>query len=240
MSLPDELWRLILELGVETSSLTYKDICCLSMASRRLNHLSKEDSIWSKLLSSDFPTLSSSSSSSSTSTPPKSIYQTRFEKDKAKKLLAEKRAVLRLESQIHEHTRKVHEIEHQLGDENEKIKSAIDELKNLQKVKEASSALKVWQPEIVHGRHRQIVEHCSVPVDSRINVLDMEIKLCRQQMIGFLKARREEKGRLEMVKEKLLKVKYRSFECLEGSLKSNVDDESRKCRKILKKVKRVE
>ncbi|CAH1421245.1 unnamed protein product [Lactuca virosa] len=233
MSLPDELWRLILELGVETSSLTYKDICCLSMASRRLNHLSKEDNIWSKLLSSDFPTLSSSS----TSTPPKSIYQTRFEKDKAKKLLAEKRAVLRLESQIHEHTRKVHEIEHQLDEENEKIKSAIDELKNLQKVKEASSALKVWQPEIVHGRHRQIVEHCSVPVESRINVLDMEIKLCRQQMIGFLKARREEKGRLEMVKEKLLKVKYRSFECLE---RSNVDDESRKCRKNLKKVKRVE
>ena len=172
------------------------------MTSKRLNRLSKEDIIWSKLLSSDFPT----HPSSSTSTPPKSIYQTRFEKDKAKKLLAEKRAVLRLESQIHEHKRKVHEIEHQLGEENERITAAIDELKNLQTVKEASTALKVSQPAIVHGRQREIVENCSVPVDSRINVLEMEIKLCRQQIFGFLKARRDENGRLEAVKKKLSKV----------------------------------
>lgn len=224
-----------MELGVEASSLTYKDICCLSMTSRRLNHLSKEDKIWSKLLSFDFPTHSSSSTSMI-----KSIYQTRFEKDKAKKLLAEKRAVLRLESQVHEHTRKVREIEHQLGEENEKIKAAIDELKNLQRVKEASTALKVWQPEIIHGRQRQIVENCSVPVDSRMNVLQMEIKLCRQQISGFLKARRDENGRLDVVKEKLSKVKYRSFQSLEGGLRSNGDDESRKCKKNSKKLKNVE
>ncbi|KAI3768246.1 hypothetical protein L2E82_18771 [Cichorium intybus] len=236
MSLPDELWRWVLELGVETSSLTYKDVCCISMASRRLNRLSKEDIIWSKLLSSDFPT----TPSSSTSLSPKSIYQTRFEKDKAKKRLAEKRAVLRIESQIHEHKRKVKEIEVQLVEENEKIKAAIDELKNLQKVREASTALKVWQPEVVHGRHRQIVEHCSVPVDSRINALEMEIKLCKQQILGFLKARRDESERVEGAKERLSKVKYRSFESLEGGSSSNGGGEFRKCKKNSKKLKKVE
>ncbi|KAI3723697.1 hypothetical protein L2E82_35453 [Cichorium intybus] len=41
-----------------------------------------------------------------------------------------------------------------IGEENEKIKVVIDELKSLQK----------------------IVEYCSVPVDSRINAVEMEIK----------------------------------------------------------------
>ncbi|KAI3782453.1 hypothetical protein L2E82_12500 [Cichorium intybus] len=42
-----------------------------------------------------------------------------------------------------------------IGEENEKIKATIDELKSLQKVREASTV---------------------VPVDSRINALEMEIK----------------------------------------------------------------
>ncbi|GAB2303705.1 hypothetical protein Dimus_037689 [Dionaea muscipula] len=90
--LPDELWRRIMEVGVQGSSLTYKDLCCLSISCRRLRRLSDEDSLWSYLLSSDFsptaaanPLSASSSSSSSTigssssrASSPKILYRIRF------------------------------------------------------------------------------------------------------------------------------------------------------------------
>lgn len=236
MLLPDELWRLIFELGVETSCLTYKDLCCLSMSCRRFNRLSKENVLWSKLLSFDFPTHSSSSIDHSSS---KSLYQIRFEKDKVKKLLAERRVVLRIESQIHEHKRKLNELHGQLVEENEKIKAAIVELKNLHRVREASTALKVWQPEIVHTRQKQIVKHSSLQVDFRINALEMEIKLCKQQISGFLKAQKDENSRLEATKDRLSKVTYRRLESLEGGSRSSVDDESINGRNNSKKLKRL-
>lgn len=49
-------------------------------------------------------------------------------------------------------------------------------------------ALNVWQPEVVRGRQKQIVEQCVVNVDSRISALDMELKLCKQQIAGYDKA----------------------------------------------------
>lgn len=54
--------------------------------------------------------------------------------------------------------------------------------------REASVALKVWQPEVIRGRQKQIVEQCVVPVESRIRALEMELKLCKQQILGFEKA----------------------------------------------------
>ncbi|XP_024978149.1 F-box protein SKIP24 [Cynara cardunculus var. scolymus] len=236
MSLPDELWRWILKLGVESSCLSYKDLCCLSMSCRRLNHLSNEETVWSKLLSSDYP----AHPSSYTDHPsPKSLYQIRFEKDRVKKLLAERRAVLRIESQILEHERKLQEIQLQLVEEKEKNKTAIIELNNLRKVREASTALKVWQPQVIRSRQKQIVEHCSVPVDFRMNALEMEIKLCMQQISGFLKARKDEKSRLEATKERLSKVKYRPLQSFEGGSKSSLDDESRNRGMNSNKSKRV-
>jgi len=58
----------------------------------------------------------------------------------------------------------------------------------LKTFRQASVALNVWQPEVIRGRQKQIVEQCSVPVDSRINVLEMELKLCKQQIVVFEKA----------------------------------------------------
>lgn len=49
--------------------------------------------------------------------------------------------------------------------------------------RQASVALNVWQPEVVRGRQKQIVEQCAVPVDSRINALKMELKLCKQHVV---------------------------------------------------------
>lgn len=48
--------------------------------------------------------------------------------------------------------------------------------------REASVALRVWQPEVIRARQRQIVEQCSVSVDSRLRTLDMELKLCELQI----------------------------------------------------------
>lgn len=52
----------------------------------------------------------------------------------------------------------------------------------------ASVALNVWQPDIIRGRQKQLVEQCAVPVESRIRTLEMEHKLCKQQISVFDKA----------------------------------------------------
>jgi len=80
--LPDELWARVLELGVASSALGFRDLCCLAIASRRLGRLSLPPALWSALLSRDFPSQSQPSSSPSTSQQqqqqhPKSIYNTK-------------------------------------------------------------------------------------------------------------------------------------------------------------------
>lgn len=134
-ALPDELVRKILESGVQNRSFTYKDLCCLSIACRRLHRLSAEDSLWSHLLSSDFPNNSSHSSSSSSASSIKAVYRTRFEKDRERKLAAHRRAVLRKESQVAENLRKVREIESKLRDEADKLKFTAAELSNLRRAR---------------------------------------------------------------------------------------------------------
>ena len=62
--LPDELWARVLELGVASSALGFRDLCCLAIASRRLGRLSLHPALWSALLSRDFPSQSQPSSSS--------------------------------------------------------------------------------------------------------------------------------------------------------------------------------
>ncbi|MCL7027708.1 hypothetical protein MKW94_024570, partial [Papaver nudicaule] len=52
----------------------------------------------------------------------------------------------------------------------------------------ASVALNVWQPDIVRGSQKQVVEQCTVPIESRIRSLEMEHKLCKQQIAVFEKA----------------------------------------------------
>lgn len=56
------------------------------------------------------------------------------------------------------------------------------------RLREATVALNVWQPEVIRARQKQIVEQCSVSVDSRYRTLDMELKLCKQQIAIFRKA----------------------------------------------------
>nr|GME05865.1 F-box protein SKIP24 [Ipomoea batatas] len=207
--LPDELWRRILETGIHLSNLSYRDLCCISITCRRLNRISGEDFLWYSLLSSDFPQPHHNDPSpASTSSKKKSLYKIRYERDRERKRLAHRRAVLRMESEVAEHRRKIQELELQLAEEKEKMKSAVVELSNLRRVRQASVALNVWQPDVIRGRQKQVVEQCNVPVDSRINSTEMELRLCRQQIEGFDKALRVEVRRLEAAKEKLASVKY--------------------------------
>ena len=54
--------------------------------------------------------------------------------------------------------------------------------------RQASVALNVWQPEVVRGRQKQLVEQCVVPAESRIHALQMELRLCRQQIMNLKKS----------------------------------------------------
>ena len=46
-------------------------------------------------------------------------------------------------------------------------------------------ALNVWQPQVVRGRQKQLVQQCTVPVDSRLSDLHMELKVCKQQIATY-------------------------------------------------------
>lgn len=54
--------------------------------------------------------------------------------------------------------------------------------------RQASVALNVWQPEVIRGRQKQLVEQCVVPAESRIHALEMELRLCKQQIMGLEKS----------------------------------------------------
>ena len=49
-------------------------------------------------------------------------------------------------------------------------------------------ALNVWQPQVVRGRQKQLVQQCTVPVDSRLSNLNMELKACKQQIATYKNA----------------------------------------------------
>ncbi|KAF3644036.1 F-box protein SKIP24 [Capsicum annuum] len=208
-ALPEELWRRIFEIGIESSNFNYKDLCCLSITCKLLNRLSHDDSLWSSLFSADFPQyhinqLPSSSSSISN----KSLYKIRYEKVREQKLLAHRRAVLRIQSEINEHSRRIGAMEHQCAEEKEKMKNAVSEMVNLRQIRQAKVALNVWQPEIVRGKQKQMVEQCNIPIDDRIRAIEMELKLCKQQLQGLENALRVEKKRMQTTKEKLASVQY--------------------------------
>ncbi|KAF9670310.1 hypothetical protein SADUNF_Sadunf13G0055100 [Salix dunnii] len=229
---PDELWRQILEMGIQNSKLSYKDLCCISISCRRLHRLSSEDSLWLLLLSSDFPSANQLNPNNSTSASAKSTYKIKFDREKARKVAAHRRAVLRKESEVLEFERKIREIESGLRQETEKMRATAAELSNLHKARQAYVALNVWQPEVIRGRQKQIVEQSAVPVESRVHSLEMELKLCRQRISGFDKAYIDGKWKLEMAMEQLASLKYHPLR--DQKVISHGDKEGYKKRRKLK------
>ncbi|CAA6654497.1 unnamed protein product [Spirodela intermedia] len=215
-NLPDELWNRIMEAGVRCSVLGFRELCCLSISCP----------LWSALLAVDFhqdgggPSCPSSSDGSS-STDSKSLYRAKFERHRARKLAAWRLAVLKEESQIGEHSRRLEELQSLIGKEQEKLKTASAELRNLDRVRRASVVIHVWQPEVVRSSQRQLVEQCTVPVDSRASGLEMELKLCRQQIAIYSKAFNSHKRKLDERKEVLASLKYHPVDSYEPGGQSN-------------------
>ncbi len=128
--------------------------------------------------------------------------------------------------------------------------------------RQASVALNVWQPEVIRGRQKEIVEQCIVPFESRIHALEMELRLCKQQILGFEKAhvsvilslssrhyfvsfrvrclwcfcmfyeQKDEKRRLDTAKEELVSMKYHPLR--DYTLINGGENESKIKRKKLK------
>ncbi|XP_028547429.1 F-box protein SKIP24 [Dendrobium catenatum] len=214
--LPDEIWSKILEMGAAANRLSYRDLCSLAITCRRHNRLSSDPSIWSILLALDFP--QPISSSSSLPVPSKSLYRTRFERDKARRIAASRRAILIAESQVSVCKGRLKELECQLRKEGERMKGALEELSNLERIRRASVALNVWQPELVRGSQRQMVEQCTVPIESRLSNLKMEVNLCKHQISIFKNAYNEQKQRLQKSKEALSSQQYNPLEAYHSNV----------------------
>ncbi|XP_071724021.1 F-box protein SKIP24-like [Rutidosis leptorrhynchoides] len=227
-ALPDELWRQILEAGIKSSSFNYRDLCCLSIVCRRLRRIADEDSLWSHLTSSDslLPPPSSSSSV-------KSSYKVRFEIEREKNRLTHQRAIWMKEGEVADRSRKIRELESRNSAERERMRLSAIEMSNLHKFRQASVALNVWQPEVVRGRQKQLVEQCAVPVESRMHGLEMELKLCKQLLSGLDKSHSEEKRRLKTAKEDLASLKYHPLQ--DHKIRSGQENESKVKRKKFKR-----
>ncbi|KAK1317975.1 F-box protein SKIP24 [Acorus calamus] len=224
--LPDEIWREIMAIGVGRSILNCRDLCCLSISCRRLNRISSDDPIWSNLLFRDF------GSSTSTPNPPfKALYKTRFERDRPKRLLAWRRSVLIVESQIAVCSKDLGRLQLLLLNESKKLNAAVTELNELEMVRRVSVALNVWQPEIVRGCQKQLVEQCKVHVESRIKGLKMQIKFCRQQIDMSNKACNDTKRFLKEWKKDLAALKYHPLQPCQPEVKGNNGKLKRKKKK---------
>ncbi|KAM0898375.1 hypothetical protein ACQ4PT_021974 [Festuca glaucescens] len=208
--LPDELWARILELGAASAALGFRDLCCLAIASRRLRRLSLHPSLWSSLLSRDFPSQSQSqpSSSQQLQLDPKSLYKTKFERHKLRMAEARRRAVYEAEGRLLACRKRLTELEGNIRAEGDRMKAAAQELDNLERVRRASVALNVWQPQVVHGRQKQLVQQCTVPVSSRLSDLHMELKVCKQQIASYKNGYNKEKLKLNEYDEALRRAKY--------------------------------
>ncbi|KAL5228747.1 hypothetical protein ABZP36_017012 [Zizania latifolia] len=230
--LPSELWARVLELGAASSALGFRDLCALAIASRRLRRLSLDPALWSALLSRDFPSQSQpSASSSQQQLHPKSLYKTKFERHKVRMAEARRRVVFEAEGRVLACRRRLAQLEDSMRAEGEKMKAAAQELDNLERVRRASVALHVWQPQVVRGRQKQLVQQCTVPVDSRLSDLNMELKVCKQQIGTYKNIYNKEKHKLNEYEEALKRAIYHP---LQNSHTSSIVNEPQAKRKKLK------
>ncbi|KAK1667668.1 hypothetical protein QYE76_055827 [Lolium multiflorum] len=233
--LPDELWARILELGAASAALGFRDLCCLAIASRRLRRHSLHPSLWSTLLSRDFPSQSQPSSSQQLQLDPKSLYKTKFERHKLRMAEARRRAVYEAEGRLLACRKRLTELEGSIRAEGDRMKAAAQELDNLERVRRASVALNVWQPQVVRGRQKQLVQQCTVPVDSRLSDLRMELKVCKQQIANYKNVYNKEKLKLDEYEEALRRAKYHPLQ--NSSQTSSTVNEQQAKRKRLNSLK---
>ncbi|KAK8954394.1 F-box protein SKIP24 [Platanthera zijinensis] len=133
--LPDEIWIKILEMGVAAHSLSCRDLCSLSITSRRHNRLSGDPSLWFTLVTLDFSQEPRKNSSPSPASHSKDLYKTMFERSKARRVAARRRAILIAESNVAVCIKRLEELERRWREEGERMKAAVLELNNLERVR---------------------------------------------------------------------------------------------------------
>ncbi|KAH7295690.1 hypothetical protein KP509_27G060900 [Ceratopteris richardii] len=188
--LPDEVWIEALQLGVRARILDHRDLCSLSIVSRRLNRLSSLSFLWKPLFEREF----SQGESSTNITAPsdlsvtlkqwdyKSQYKLRWGKVKAAKALAHKRRVLRIQSDVAVLEKECKDLEREMQAEKIKLSNILTELQTLEQARRSSVALKLWQPEIVRLVQEQVVRQQPIDPQFRHYSLEMEAKVCREEI----------------------------------------------------------
>lgn len=181
--LPDEVWTEALQAGVRAAVLDYRDLCSLSITSRTLNRLSSLACLWKPLFVRDFPPkFTSATVSARPQLDFKAEYKARFEKIKVAKVAAHKRRLFRLQSDGAVLERECKEFEHQVQAEKTKLSKILLELKSLDQARIAAVALNVWQPERVRSLQQQFVEQQSIDPKFQQFSLEMEAKVCKEEI----------------------------------------------------------
>ncbi|KAH9295774.1 hypothetical protein KI387_039362, partial [Taxus chinensis] len=108
-----------------------------------------------------------------------------FERIKSTKIAAYKRLVLRVQSKAHVLSRECKDLETLLHGEKRRLNCTLLELKNLERARQSSVALKIWQPESIRTRQQNVVEQTPVHTDSRIHSLKMEMDVCKERIVRF-------------------------------------------------------
>ncbi|KAF9624542.1 hypothetical protein IFM89_011716 [Coptis chinensis] len=96
-AISDEIWIKILETGIYNSILKFDDICSFSECCKNFNKLSSQETIWSTLLTIDFPRDQNQENDDTPEATKKSVYM-----DRLKKNIKQKWADLRSDFLKHE------------------------------------------------------------------------------------------------------------------------------------------
>eukprot|EP00252_Welwitschia_mirabilis_P002673 TRINITY_DN12626_c0_g1_i1.p1 TRINITY_DN12626_c0_g1~~TRINITY_DN12626_c0_g1_i1.p1 ORF type:complete len:254 (+),score=43.76 TRINITY_DN12626_c0_g1_i1:140-901(+) len=208
-SLPDELLLLIFEHGIRRDTLNYRDLASLAISSRRLCRLSSLDRLWDLLWRKDFP---SDKHPSSPDSAVKLRYRRKCEIVQSKKVASHRRLVLRVQSEALVLEKECRDFESKLSEEKARLTSALAELKNLERARESSVAVKAWQPYAVQLGQQKILEQTPVPTHSRIESLKMEVAVCKEHISRFNKNILKRKNMLEKVKKELDALTYKPLQ----------------------------
>lgn len=136
------------------------------------------------------------------------------------------------ESEVVVCKKRLEELEGLMLKESERLRAVMMEFNHLERVRRASVALNVWQPEVVRGRQKQIVEQSTIPIESRLSSVKMEIKLCKQQLTIYNKAYNDQKEKLKGREEALKSLKYHPLQNYQpGQLGATTNDSKKKRKK---------
>ncbi|KAK1319476.1 F-box protein SKIP24 [Acorus calamus] len=190
-TMPDEIWRKIMEMGVESSTLSYRDLCCLSISCKTLNRISSEDSLWSRLLSLDFHSF--------VPTPnrrPKSLYKSRFRtSSKRDEWIG---TVCAMEAEVIDISKGLEPLQILLSKETETLMGAVAmESMASETVRRESETVTVdaWERKIL-------------PAESRIRKLYGEIRACKGHIAILDELCSLQKQKLDKLKGDLASMRY--------------------------------